>query len=104
MIQKFVDEMDKQHAESSKSDKVAPDGGNEPELEHWKEQIAHGEAEPEDQDYYGMGSRSARFTIMDVFGSVFCTLSLLMTIVALMHIWLSRIFCGRLFNSVEIEI
>merc|ERR1719356_1596403 len=37
-------------------------------------------AEPEDQDYYGLGSRSARFTFMLTLTLTFCTLSPLITI------------------------
>eukprot|EP00440_Ansanella_granifera_P038359 gb/GFBE01041620.1/.p1 GENE.gb/GFBE01041620.1/~~gb/GFBE01041620.1/.p1 ORF type:complete len:779 (+),score=146.54 gb/GFBE01041620.1/:1-2337(+) len=36
-------------------------------------------SEPEDQDYYGMGSRSARHTLVCLIGVVLCTLSPLIT-------------------------
>jgi len=94
-------EMDKLNADSSNPDKAAPEG-DVLRLEHYKEKIAHDKAEPEDQDYYGMGSRSARFTIMAVIGCVFCTLSPLMTILAIINFWLCRIFYGYLFNYAEI--
>jgi hypothetical protein len=57
--------------------------------------------EPEDQDYYGMGSRSARFTIMLVIAITFCTLSPLMCVLALINSGLCRLFYGYLFNYAE---
>jgi len=47
-------------------------------------------AEPEDQDYYGMGSRSARHTLIAVTGLVFCTLSPLITVLCLFNGFLCR--------------
>jgi hypothetical protein len=64
--------------------------------------IAHDLAEPEDQDYYGMGSRSARFTIMLVIGVVFCTLSPLMLVLAFINFALCRAAYGYLFLYAEI--
>lgn len=58
-------------------------------------------SEPEDQDYYGMGSRSARFTIMFVIGIVFCTLSPLMTVLCFINFAICRIFYGYLFCFAE---
>jgi len=67
-----------------------------------RSKIAHDLAEPEDQDYYGMGSRSARFTIMLVIGIVFCTLSPLMLILAFINFAFCRVAYGYLFNFAEI--
>lgn len=64
--------------------------------------IAHDLAEPEDQDYYGMGSRSARFTIMLVIAIVFCTLSPLMTVLAIINFAFCRLSYGYLFCFAEI--
>merc|ERR1719329_1149503 len=74
---------------------------NRHEPEEARGKIAHDLAEPEDQDYYGMGSRSARFTIMLVIAIVFCTLSPLMTVLALINSGLCRLFYGYLFNYAE---
>jgi hypothetical protein len=75
---------------------------NRHEPEETRGKIAHDLAEPEDQDYYGMGSRSARFTIMLVIGIVFCTLSPLMLVMAFMNFYLCRVVYGYLFNFAEI--
>merc|ERR1719263_2753765 len=66
------------------------------------EKSAKARAEPEDQDYYGIGSRSARFTIMLVISVVFCTLSPLMVVLAFMNFAFCRIAYGYLFNFAEI--
>lgn len=58
-------------------------------------------AEPEDQDYYGMGSRSARFTLLLIIGLVFSTLSPLITIVCFINFGLCRIIYGYLFCFAE---
>uniref|UniRef100_A0A7S0FKA8 CSC1/OSCA1-like 7TM region domain-containing protein n=1 Tax=Pyrodinium bahamense TaxID=73915 RepID=A0A7S0FKA8_9DINO len=54
-------------------------------------------AEPEDQDYYGVGSRSARFALLLVICLVFCTLTPLMTVVGFVNFFLSRLFYSYLF-------
>jgi hypothetical protein len=53
-------------------------------------------SEPEDQDYYGMGSRSARFTLMLVIGLVFGTICPLMHIVVLLNFLACRLIYGYL--------
>jgi len=66
------------------------------------EEKAHAKAEPEDQDYYGKGSRSARFTIFLVIATTFCTLSPLMIVLAFIHFALCRLFYGWMFVFAEI--
>lgn len=63
---------------------------------------AHDKAEPEDQDYYGKGSRSARLTIFLVIATTFCTLSPLMCLLAYIHFYLCRLFYGFMFVWAEI--
>jgi len=63
---------------------------------------AHAKAEPEDQDYYGKGSRSARFTIFLVIATTFCTLSPLMLALAFVHFALCRLWYGWMFVFAEI--
>jgi len=58
-------------------------------------------AEPEDQDYNGMGSRSARLAMLLVTALVFCTLSPLITILAFAHFALRRLVYGYLFVYAE---
>jgi hypothetical protein len=65
------------------------------------EQKAHDKAEPEDQDYYGKGSRSARFTIFLVIAVTFCTLSPLMIVLAFIHFALIRLWYGWMFVYAE---
>jgi hypothetical protein len=66
------------------------------------EEKAHDKAEPEDQDYYGKGSRSARFTIFLVIAVTFCTLSPLMLVLAFIHFALIRLWYGWMFVYAEI--
>jgi len=66
------------------------------------EEKAHDKAEPEDQDYYGKGSRSARFTIFLVIAVTFCTLSPLMIVLAFIHFALIRLWYGWMFVYAEI--
>jgi len=54
-------------------------------------------AEPEDPDYYGMGSRSARFTLIMVICLTFCTLSPLIVILGVFFFALCRLIFGYLF-------
>jgi len=58
--------------------------------------------EPEDQDYYGMGSRSARFAIMLVIAITFCTLSPLILVLGIVNSGICRVFYGYLFNYAEV--
>jgi hypothetical protein len=58
-------------------------------------------AEPEDQDYYGIGSRSARFTINMLVAIIFSTLSPLMCLFALVLMAVCRLFYGYLIVFAE---
>jgi hypothetical protein len=58
-------------------------------------------SEPEDQDFYGIGSRSARFTISLLIGIIFSTLSPLIAILALILFGLMRIYYGYLVVFAE---
>merc|ERR1719401_2752785 len=60
------------------------------------EAIAVKKAEPEDQDYYGLGSRSARFTFMLTLTLSFCSLSPLITILGFVNFWVCRKSYGYL--------
>jgi hypothetical protein len=53
-------------------------------------------SEPEDQDYYGIGSRSARFTFMFVLSLSFCLLSPLMAALGWVNFWICRKVYGYL--------
>lgn len=67
----------------------------------WSEDDARALAEPEDQDYYGMGSRSARFTINMLIAIIFGTLSPLMYLLAWVNFYICRLFYGYLFVYAE---
>ena len=54
------------------------------------EETADKMSEPEDQDYYGKGSRSGRWTINLVIGIVYGTLSPPMNVVVFMCFWVQR--------------
>lgn len=58
-------------------------------------------AEPEDQDYYGLGSRYARFTIMMSIGIIFGTLSPPIAILTLINFFFCRLFYGYLIPFAE---
>jgi len=58
--------------------------------------IAIKKSEPEDQDYYGLGSRSARFTFLLVLVNCFGSLSPLVTILGLINFWMCRKVYGYL--------
>merc|ERR1712151_1025483 len=62
---------------------------------------AHELSEPEDQDYYGLGSRSARFTINMVIGIVYSTLSPTVALLAWMNFFCCRVFYGYLIPFAE---
>merc|ERR1719326_627403 len=55
-----------------------------------------GKAEPEDQDYYGMGSRSARFAINLCIGIVYGTLSPPINLLTLVNFAVCRVVYGYL--------
>jgi len=54
-------------------------------------------AEPEDQAYYGIGSRSATFTLLLVMGIVFSTLTPMMCVLCFCYFALTRLAHGSLF-------
>mmetsp|Transcript_115260 Transcript_115260/g.181397 ORF Transcript_115260/g.181397 Transcript_115260/m.181397 type:complete len:815 (-) Transcript_115260:383-2827(-) len=58
-------------------------------------------SEPEDQDYYGIGSRSARFTIMLLIGLVFGTICPLMNVVTFYNFICCRFIYGYLIPYQE---
>merc|ERR1719356_2267576 len=60
------------------------------------EAVAVKKAEPEDQDYYGLGSRSARFTFMLTLTLAFCSLSPLINILGFVNFWMCRKAYGYL--------
>jgi len=55
------------------------------------EEDARAMAEPEDQDYYGMGSRSARFTTNFLIALIFGTLSPLMSLLGWINFFVCRV-------------
>lgn len=58
-------------------------------------------SEPEDQDYYGLGSRSARQCIILVIVLVFCTLSPLITILGFINFAISKLVYSYLIVFAE---
>jgi len=60
----------------------------------YDDEMAKDMAEPEDQDYYGMGARSARFTINMCIAIIFSTLSPLIAIMGLVLFALCRLLYG----------
>merc|ERR1712224_609788 len=48
-------------------------------------------AEPEDQDYYGIGSRSARWMIIAVIGILYCQLCPLISLLVLINFFLTKV-------------
>jgi len=67
----------------------------------YEEEEARAKAEPEDQDYYGLGSRSARFTINMVIGIVYSTLSPTVALLAWTNFACCRLFYGYLIPFAE---
>jgi len=67
----------------------------------YEEDDAKRMAEPEDQDFYGIGSRSARFTISLLVGIIFSTLAPLIAICALILFGFMRIYYGYLVVFAE---
>eukprot|EP00929_Paragymnodinium_shiwhaense_P044349 TRINITY_DN22752_c0_g1_i2.p1 TRINITY_DN22752_c0_g1~~TRINITY_DN22752_c0_g1_i2.p1 ORF type:complete len:681 (-),score=197.31 TRINITY_DN22752_c0_g1_i2:142-2184(-) len=67
----------------------------------YTEQAAKKMAEPEAQDYYGMGARSAYFSLTLVTTLVFCTLSPLICVLGFMNFALCRMIYGYLFVYAE---
>jgi hypothetical protein len=62
----------------------------------YSEEEAVGLCEPEDQDYYGMGSRSARFTINMAVAIIYGTLSPPIIVLTFVNFALCRLFYGWL--------
>jgi len=65
----------------------------------WKKALespleAHNIAEPEDQDYYGMGARTARYTSFFVIGLAFVSLCPLISIIAFIYFLFIRMLIG----------
>merc|ERR1719263_332494 len=58
-------------------------------------------SEPEDQDYYGIGSRSARWTINLVIGIVFSSLCPLINVLCFVNFALTRLIYGYLIPFAE---
>mmetsp|Transcript_152668 Transcript_152668/g.284379 ORF Transcript_152668/g.284379 Transcript_152668/m.284379 type:complete len:769 (-) Transcript_152668:41-2347(-) len=58
-------------------------------------------AEPEDQDYYGIGSRSARFTINLCIGIIYGTLSPGINLLTFINFAICRLVYGYLVNFAE---
>jgi hypothetical protein len=60
-------------------------------------------SEPEDQDFFGIGSRSARFAISLLIGIIFCSLSPLTSVMASILFGFMRIFYGYLVVYAEVK-
>merc|ERR1719198_1812375 len=58
-------------------------------------------SEPEDQDYYGMGARSARFTLNLVIALVYCSLCPLITVVTGINFLITKLIFGYLLVFAE---
>merc|ERR1719350_2235222 len=67
----------------------------------YEEEVARQMAEPEDQDYYGLGSRSARWTIMMTVGIVYGTLSPPINLLCFLNFALCRLIYGYLIPFAE---
>merc|ERR1719379_368053 len=58
--------------------------------------VAVKKSEPEDQDFYGLGGRSARFAFMLSLTLAFCSLSPLINILGFINFWMCRKCYGYL--------
>jgi hypothetical protein len=67
----------------------------------WNVRDSKAFAEPEDQDYYGMGSRSARFALVLSIGLIFGTICPLMYIPVLVNFLVCRMVYGYLIPYAE---
>eukprot|EP00435_Cladocopium_sp_Y103_P056840 s1724_g19.t1 len=65
------------------------------------EKEARDMAEPEDQEFYGMGGRFARWSLNLVIGCIFCGVWPLVTLVTLVQFLLQRVAYGYLFAFAE---
>jgi len=70
-------------------------------LKIWDEEGAKQVAEPEDQDYYGLGGRSARWAIFMTIGIVYGTLSPPINVLCFINFAVSRIAYGYLMVFAE---
>jgi len=59
-------------------------------------------SEPEDQDYYGIGSRSARWAVTMVIGLVFSSISPLINVIVCVHFLICRLVYGYLLVYAEV--
>jgi hypothetical protein len=66
-----------------------------------RKEAARFKSEPEDQDFYGIGSRSARFTFFLLLGIVFGTICPLMNAVVLFNFFCCRLVYGYLICCAE---
>jgi hypothetical protein len=66
-------------------------------IRHHDEEEARALAEPEDQDYYGIGSRTARFSTLVTIGIVYGTLSPPCSVLAWMTVFWIRTLFGYIF-------
>lgn len=67
------------------------------------EDVAKDMSEPEDQDYHGIGSRSARHAFSVVLCLVFCTLTPLITLLGLVNCMMCRMVYGYLVAFAEVR-
>lgn len=58
-------------------------------------------SEPEDQDYYGMGARTSRSSLLFVIPLVFCTVSPLICFLGVINFFISRVVFGYLVVFAE---
>lgn len=58
-------------------------------------------AEPEDQEYYGVGARSARWSLDIVLALVFCSITPLITLVTFVNFLITRVVYGYLIVFAE---
>mmetsp|Transcript_79476 Transcript_79476/g.192566 ORF Transcript_79476/g.192566 Transcript_79476/m.192566 type:complete len:295 (+) Transcript_79476:1-885(+) len=58
-------------------------------------------SEPEDQDYYGPGARSARWSLDLILAIVFCSITPLMTLVTFLNFLITRVVYGYLLTFAE---
>lgn len=65
------------------------------------EEEAHKLSEPEDQDYYGIGSRSARLSLILVIALVYCTIEPCISFVAWLDFLVCRVVYGYLMVFAE---
>lgn len=72
-------------------------------LKIWDEEGAKQVAEPEDQDYYGMGGRSARWAIFMTIGIVYGTLSPPIYLLCFFNFGISRVAYGYLMVFAEMK-